>query len=155
MWQATSMVKSNPPALIARAQVEALTIEAMVLADEAETYFAGAEDAIGDDLSPELKVAFACEAFRTAQRLKALVGWLALDHDQGHGDRNGHAATWRTEAAPACDLKQLPPRARAIVAATHELCQRVAQLQRPPRLDASIASPARLLQERLQASIGG
>lgn len=147
-WQNTRMVSSVDPVVITRALVEQLTIEAMVLADEAESYFSGEEEPARAELAPELQVAFACEAFRTAARLKQLVDWLAR-----HDPRGLAVEPWPHEPAERLpEHERLPPRARAIVAATHELCERVAAL-RPRRATQPVVSPARMLQAQLEAQL--
>lgn len=146
MWQNTKMVNGAYPVAITRALLETLTIEAMVLADEAESYF-GADDEARSAFDADLSIAFACEAFRTAARLKQLVGWLA-----GHGGEPPVFAL-ADDVSDSPDFARLPAHARAIVAATHELCERVRRLQRQPEMPEVVPSPARLLQERLVASL--
>jgi hypothetical protein len=126
--------------------VEALTIEALVLADEADAYFAGdLERAERERLEPRLQIAFACEALRTSSLLKQLLDWLAQGAVES---RRPPDALARIDAL-AAEVDELPARARALAHATRALCRRVADLPRlQPACDAAI-SPARVLQHSL------
>ena len=139
------MASVAEPVAITRALVETLTIEAMVLADEAESYF-GTEPGERQALDQDLQVAFACEAFRTAARLKQLVGWLS-------GSCPATLLSIEASGPELPELPRLPARARALVAATLELCERVRRLQNQPAMPPIMISPARVLQERLVASL--
>lgn len=148
MWQARKMISSADPVAITRSRVEQLTIEAMVLADEAETYFAG-EDAL--DGADQSRVAFAAEAFRSMFVLRQALDYLARCDELDPA-----SPPFEGSLADLTDGHALPARARAIVAATRALCERVADLR--PRLPLPVpvlASPARQLQARLVASLAG
>lgn len=144
------MVNANDPVRIDRSVIEQLTIDAMLLADEAESYFGGEDDLASAELSPDLQVEFACEAFRTTTLLKQLVDRLAKP------ELASRSPTLREPAEPnLIEFSKLPPRARAIVAATRALYERVRDLdeQRALVLSEPPPSPAKQLQERLIATI--
>lgn len=146
MWHGANMVSDLEAISITRGMVEALTIEALVLADEADAYFAGDEERTERErLEPRLQVAFACEALRTSSLLKQLLDWLA------QGAVDSHRAPDALERVGPLDseVDELPARARALAQATRALCRRVALLpRRQPAPDAAI-SPARMLQHSL------
>ncbi|MFN3288097.1 MAG: DUF1465 family protein [Sphingomonadaceae bacterium] len=140
------MVKDGEAVSITRGMAEALTIEALLLADEADAYFSGEADrAERERLEPRLQVALACEALRTSSLLKLLLDWLA----QGPADRcdppEGLACT---EPLPP-EVDELPARARALAHATRALCRRVSDLPRLRPAMEPAASPARMLQSSL------
>lgn len=141
------MVSVAEPVRINRSVIEQLTIDAMLLADEAESYF-GCEEFVSADMPAELQVEFACEAFRTTATLRQLIERLTQPALVGQ--------PLREVISPLLsDQSRLPPKARAIVAATRALFDRVVELERQ-RMDAGQEpppSPARLLQDRLEASL--
>ncbi|MDT7934361.1 MAG: hypothetical protein RQ833_07135 [Sphingomonadaceae bacterium] len=141
------MAQANAPVQINRSVVEQLMVDAMLLADEAESYFAG-EDPEGG-LSVDQHVELACEAFRTVAILKGLVerlGQPALPADLEP----------LSPIPDSLDAAELPPKGRAILAATRALHERVRDFEarRSALTQFGVtASPARLLQDRLAASI--
>ena len=54
--------------------LESLYIEAMILADEARSYFD--RDQMTVNLSPEISVAFSCESLKVTTRLMHSIAWL-------------------------------------------------------------------------------
>jgi regulator of CtrA degradation len=140
------MVRDGEAVSITRGMVEALTIDALLLADEADAYFGSdADRAERERLDPRLQVALACEALRTSSLLKQLLDWLA----QGSVDER-----LPPEGLAACDplppeVEELPPRARALAHATRALCRRVSELPRLQPGPQPAVSPARLLQSSL------
>ncbi|MDO7835402.1 DUF1465 family protein [Sphingobium sp. HBC34] len=143
-----------------RRLVDGLYLEAMVMADEARTYFdAGAslDDGVADPLR---RVAFACEALKVTTRLMHIIAWLLSQRawqrgEIGDGDladekyRLGRA----THSDPALTAS-FPFAARALIDASQELYARVVRLQE--RMDLMMgqggegeAGPARALLDRL------
>src|SRR3546814_15289517 len=63
---------------IAARLIDGLYVEAMVLADEARSYFdrGGLEDR--EAMSPADRVAFSCESLKVTTRLMHVVSWLLL-----------------------------------------------------------------------------
>jgi len=144
------MVSAMEPVRINRSVLEQLAIDAMLLADEAESYFGGEEDPACATLPVELQVEFACEAFRTTALLKQLVDRLSRP------ELVGASPPLAEPGAPdSLELQKLPPRARAIVAATRALHARVRDLefQRLAAAASPLPSPARQLQAHLVASL--
>lgn len=140
--------------------VEQLYSEAMLLADEARTYFdqAGRDDRM--DLNPGARVTFACESLKVTTRIMHIVAWLLTQRavaageisaeTAGHESRRlGHAR----DSDPAA-LMSLPEAARRLIAASIDLYDRIARLEIS---DAAAPSPARelmgTLQQRLAAAV--
>ena len=143
--------------------VDGLYLEAMVMADEARSYFDGGsalDDGLGDPLR---RVAFACESLKVTTRLMHIIAWLLSQrawqrNEIGDADlmdekyRLGRAAA--TDPALAADF---PFAARSLIEASQELYTRVGRLQH--RMDIMMgpaaladASPARALFDRLQSA---
>lgn len=143
---------------IHRKLVDSLYVDAMLLADEARTYF----DVVGrgerELLEALSRVTFSCESLKVTTRLMHVIAWLLTQRavDAGElsaGDARSPAR--RLGEAPESDaetLATMPVQARTIILASMDLYRRVA------RLDASLceaeapASPARDMIQRLAAS---
>jgi regulator of CtrA degradation len=135
--------------------IDSLYTEAMVLADEARSYF----DEIGrserDGLSPIERVAFSCESLKVTTRLMHVIAWLLTrkavaageiaERDATHDSRRlGQAA----DSAPAA-IEALPETARGIVAASIDLYERIARIDRE-MIEPEADSPALGLIRRLE-----
>ena len=153
-----------------RRLVDGLYVEAMVMADEARTYFdiretaepsgnaLGGGDGAWDD--PMRRVAFACESLKVTTRLMHIIAWLLSQRAWQRGEiddiemrdekyRLGHAAG--TDPAMAASF---PFAARALIDASQDLYERVARLQERmanSRMKVE-PSPARALMERLSTA---
>lgn len=146
-----------------RRLVDSLYVEAMVMADEARSYFDGAS--VGEDMisNPLHRVAFACESLKVTTRLMHVIAWLLSQRAWQRGEiadrdladekhRLGRAA----DTAPETSA-HFPFAARSLIEASQELYARVARLQ--DRMDAMIgpthmadANPARALMDRLHSA---
>lgn len=145
-----------PRAMLMRA-VNALHIEVMVLADEACAVFsAGLED---DPLMPPaVRVGLSCEALKTTTRLMHVIAWLLtrkaiaageIREEEGAPESRRLGAAAETDAAA---LASLPEGARAIIGASIDLYERVAQIDRgleEPEPD----SPALSLIRRIERTL--
>lgn len=140
--------------------VASLYTEAMVLADEARSYFdrQGREDR--DSLDPIVRVAFSCESLKVTTRLMHVIAWLLTQRAVEAGELSPLQA--RTPArrlgdAPGTDdavVAKLPGDAAALVEASRELYARVRRLDEQG-IDGAVApqpSPARSLLSRLERS---
>jgi regulator of CtrA degradation len=139
--------------------VEALYIEAMVLADEARSYFdhQAREDRLA--LAPADRVALSCESLRVTTRLMHIIAWLLTQRAVRAGEltraeaavpgrRLGDAALVDAELLP-----RLPEAAAEIIQQSSELYARVRRLDREAIGDEAPASPARGLLSRLERSL--
>ena len=143
---------------VQRRLIQSLYVEAMVLADDARSYFDDGGREERDSLSPMARVTFSCESLKVTTRLMHVIAWLLTQRavfagelraaDAVHPSRRlGEAPN--TEASVAAEL---PPRAQRLVAASAELHRRVERLDAAQLAGAPEQSPARQMFERLALS---
>ena len=138
--------------------IDSLYVEAMVLADEARSYFDrhGREDRMA--LDPLLRVGFSCESLKVTTRLMHVIAWLLTQRAVEAGELSGaqaRAPSRRLGDAPETDealLSKLPEAARGLVQASRELYARVNRLEEGSGSVEPTASPARSLMSRLERS---
>lgn len=153
---------SLDPALHRRL-IDGLYVEAMVMADEARSYFDLRDMTEPEMDDPMRRVAFACESLKVTTRLMHIIAWLLSQRawlrgeitDADLGDekyRLGRATS--TDSSTATGF---PFAARSLIDASQELYERIARLQE--RMDHMIrrrgqaeASPARTLMDRLNTA---
>lgn len=139
--------------------VESLYTEAMLLADEARTYFDVGSRADRDLLAPFVRVGFACESLKVTTRLMHIIAWLLTQRAVEAGEistasgrrperRLGHAG----ESDPAV-VEQLPPAARALISSSVELYERVRRIDEEQLSEQPVPSPARALMGRLERDL--
>ena len=144
---------------VAAKWVDALYIEAMVLADEARSYFdtQARDDRL--DLDPADRVALSCESLRVTTRLMHVIAWLLTQRAVRAGEltRAESAVPERRlgEATPIDEslLPRLPEAAAEIIRASGELYDRVRRLDQGPLGEDAPSSPARGLLSRLERSL--
>jgi regulator of CtrA degradation len=139
--------------------VDALYVEAMVLADEARSYF----DTIGRDdrlsLDPIDRVGFSCESLKVTTRLMHVIAWLLTQRAVAAGELSraqAGEAERRLGDAPQTDrdlFPRLPETAADLVRASEELYDRVSRIDAGHFSDEPAGSPARSLLSRLQRSL--
>jgi len=139
--------------------VDALYVEAMVLADEARSYF----DTIGRDdrlsLDPIDRVGFSCESLKVTTRLMHVIAWLLTQRAVAAGELSRAQAgepERRLGEAPQTDrdlFPRLPESAADLVRASEELYDRVSRIDAGHFSDEPAGSPARSLLSRLQRSL--
>ena len=141
--------------------VDSFYTEAMLLADEARSYF---DDAGRDDramLDPFVRVNFACESLKVTTRIMHIVAWLLTQRAVESGEipfregrrperRLGHAQ----ESDPAV-VARLPETAQRLVSASSDLYARVKRLDEGSVADEPAPSPARALMGRLERGLTG
>ena len=138
--------------------IDSLYTEAMLLADEARSYFDkhGRDDRL--TLDPIVRVSFSCESLKVTTRLMHVIAWLLtqraveageLTHSQSRrpARRLGNAA----ESDPLL-LSKLPEGALHLVQASTELFARVKRLDEGSASGEPTPSPARSLMSRLERS---
>jgi len=137
--------------------IDSLYVEAMVLADEARSYF----DSRGRDerlaLDPMVRVGFSCESLKVTTRLMHIIAWLMTQRAVEAGELS-HAQARRPVRrlgnAPDSDealVAQLPRDAVQLIEASRDLYARIKRLEEGGL--APQASPARSLMSRLERSI--
>jgi regulator of CtrA degradation len=138
--------------------VDSLYVEAMVLADEARSYFDrhGREERLA--LDPLVRVGFSCESLKVTTRLMHVVAWLLTQRAVDAGElspqqartpsrRLGDAA----ESDPAL-LDKMPEAAMSLIQASLDLYARVQRLEEGSFVPEPQSSPARSLLSRLERS---
>jgi len=140
---------------IHRRLIDQLYVEAMVLADEARTYFDEDGRAERESLSPVERVGFSCESLKVTTRLMHVIAWLLTQRAVAAGELRPNEAldpSRRLGDAPRTDeaaAAALPLRARLLIMASSDLHRRIARLDRPDHADHAVPSPARAMQQRL------
>jgi len=128
--------------------IDALYIEALVLADEARTYFEEDCKSERDGLAPKARVQFSCEAIKVTTRLMHVITWLLSARASADTYFGQIAAVPPT---PTATLAVLPSAARTLITTSQSLYERVARLDTmAPRV--TTTSPARALIAQLDAA---
>ncbi len=138
--------------------VDGLYVEAMVLADEARSYFDthGRDDRLA--LDPVDRVGFSCESLKVTTRLMHVIAWLLTQRAVAAGELSrvqAGDAERRLGTAPETDaalFPRLPQAAAELVQASEDLYGRIARLDAGGFAEGPAGSPARSLLNRLQRS---
>ncbi|MBV9527427.1 DUF1465 family protein [Sphingomonas sp.] len=141
--------------------IDSLYTEAMVLADEARSYFDDAGREERALLDPFARVGFACESLKVTTRVMHIVAWLLtqraiesgeIEHPGGRRPerRLGHA-----ESSDPMVVAQLPEGARRLIQASADLYARVQRIDDGSFEPEAVPSPARALMGRLERGLGG
>lgn len=145
-----------------RRLVDGLYLEAMVMADEARSYFDLRENSEEID-DPLRRVSFACESLKVTTRLMHIIAWLLSQRAWQRGeiaDADLSDEKYRLGRATGTDdevAATFPFAARALIDASQELYDRVSRLQDSmdrmarPRAQ-QMPSPARALMDRLNTA---
>jgi regulator of CtrA degradation len=132
--------------------------EAMLLADEARTYFDEAGRVEREALDPLIRVSFSCESLKVTTRLMHVIAWLLTQRAVQAGELRARDAldpARRLGDAPITDaalLAMLPTRAREMIGASTDLHRRVALMDEAQDMPAVIASPVRSMQKRIASA---
>jgi regulator of CtrA degradation len=151
----------QPQARITSRLIDSLYTEAMLLADEARSYFDDAGRDERSTLEPFARVGFACESLKVTTRIMHIVAWLLTQRAIESGEiasREGRRPERRLGHAQDTDpavLAVLPPSAKKLIGSSVDLYARVRRLDEGG-LEAEVAqSPARALMGRLERGFGG
>lgn len=150
------MEQSNRRAFITPKLVDSLYVEAMVLADEARSYFDVEAEADRGRMAPDLRVHFACESLRVTTRLMHIIAWLLTQRAVTAGELSAVQAREpdrRLGEAPESDpllARTFPEAARELIRVSQELYGRVRRLDRLSGEPMPASSPARSLMSRLE-----
>jgi len=138
--------------------VDSLYVEAMVLADEARSYFDSAARDDRLDLDPIDRVGFSCESLRVTTRLMHVIAWLLTQRAVTAGELSkaqAGEAERRLGPAQLSDvalLSRLPEQAADLIRASEELYERVRRIDDSSFAEDAGSGPARSLISRLQRS---
>ena len=138
--------------------IDSLYVEAMVLADEARSYFDrnGREDRLA--LDPIARVGFSCESLKVTTRLMQIIAWLLTQRAIEAGELSRtQARTPARRLGEAADsdpavIEKLPAGAASLVYASQELYARVRRLDEGSGQAEPQSSPALSLLNRLERS---
>jgi regulator of CtrA degradation len=138
--------------------IDGLYVEAMVLADEARSYFdsGGRDDRLA--LDPLDRVGFSCESLKVTTRLMHVIAWLLTQRAVAAGELDrAQAGAAERRLGPAADTDEalaarLPDAAADLIRASEELYGRVSRLDQGSFAEDREGSPARSLFNRLQRS---
>jgi regulator of CtrA degradation len=151
----------GPQARITSRLIDSLYTEAMLLADEARSYFDDAGRDERSTLEPFARVGFACESLKVTTRIMHIVAWLLTQRAIESGEiptRDGRRAERRLGHAQDSDravVDQLPPSARRLITSSADLYARVKRIDEGT-LDTEVPqSPARALMGRLERGLSG
>ena len=151
------MILTTDPA-IQRRLIDALYVEAMVLADEARSYFDESGRGDRDALDPFVRVTFSCESLKITTRLMHVIAWLLTQRAVDAGElrpRDALDPSRRMGESPTTDgdvIAVLPARAQALVAGSMDLHRRVLRLDLVQAAPEPRNSPARSMQLRLSSA---
>lgn len=135
--------------------INALYVEAMVLADEARAYFDLHSRESRDQMTPLQRVSFSCESLKVTTRLMHVVAWLLTQRaiaENAPAHRSHGTQEHRLGNAAPTDhivIAALPELARELVVASSELYLRVQRLDQQLISDGPRTSPVKSLQSRL------
>ena len=151
----------QPQVRITSRLIDSLYTEAMLLADEARSYF---DDAGRDEratLHPFARVGFACESLRVTTRIMHIVAWLLTQRAIESGEIpmiDGRRPERRLGNAQESDpevVSQLPEAAQKLINSSSDLYARVKRIDEG-NVEAEVPqSPARALMGRLERGLGG
>jgi regulator of CtrA degradation len=153
--------KPGPQVRITSRLIDSLYTEAMLLADEARSYFdeAGRDDRAS--LEPFARVGFACESLKVTTRIMHIVAWLLTQRAIESGEiplldgrrperRLGHAQDSDTAV-----VTQLPDAAQRLINASADLYARIKRIDEGGLEMEAPQSPARALMGRLERGLTG
>lgn len=140
--------------------IDSLYVEAMVLADEARSYFDEGGRVEREALDPMTRVGFSCESLKVTTRLMHIIAWLLTQRAVDNGEMlPGEALdpSRRLGPPPESDMAlidRLPPQAREIVDTSIDLFRRTARLDDViAQGNGAATSPVLTMLERLAYSI--
>jgi regulator of CtrA degradation len=136
--------------------IDSLYTEAMLLADEARSYFdrGGRDDRL--ELDPLLRVGFSIESLKVTTRLMHIIAWLLTQRaiETGEIARSEPGRTERQLGdAPTSDpdaIARLPESALQLIRASQELFARVGRIDQSSGQLEPQPNPARSLLNRLE-----
>jgi regulator of CtrA degradation len=150
---------SQPEARITSRLIDSLYTEAMLLADEARSYFDDMGRNDRSTLDPFARVGFACESLKVTTRIMHIVAWLLTQRaiDSGEiplsGGRRPERRLGNAQDSDAAIVVQLPEAAQRLIGASVDLYARIQRIDEgnldPPQ------SPARALMGRLERGLTG
>jgi regulator of CtrA degradation len=149
----------QPQVRITSRLIDSLYTEAMLLADEARSYF---DDAGRDErqmLDPFARVGFACESLKVTTRIMHIVAWLLTQRAIESGEiasiegRRPERRLGNAQDSDPVIVEELPQSARQLIQASAELYARVKRIDEGTLETEVPQSPARALMGRLERGL--
>ena len=141
--------------------IDSLYTEAMLLADEARSYFDDVGRNDRTSLEPFARVGFACESLKVTTRIMHIVAWLLTQRAIESGEiplRDGRRPDRRLGYAQESDpevVAQLPESAQRLINSSADLYARVKRIDEGVLEVEVPQSPARALMGRLERGLTG
>lgn len=139
--------------------IDSLYTEAMLLADEARSYF----DDCGRDeraaLEPFARVGFACESLKVTTRIMHIVAWLLTQRAIESGEiamvegRRPERHLGHAQDSDSAVIEQMPEAARHLINSSVDLYARVKRINEGHSEIEPAQSPARALMGRLERDL--
>jgi regulator of CtrA degradation len=161
LWPMDESDLPEPQARTTSRLIDSLYTEAMLLADEARSYFDDAGRDERSTLEPFARVGFACESLKVTTRIMHIVAWLLTQRAIESGEiagREGRRPERRLGNAQDSDpaiVAQLPDAARKLITASVDLYARVQRIDEGTVETEMPQSPARALMGRLERGLVG
>ena len=141
--------------------IDSLYTEAMLLADEARSYFDDAGRDERQSLEPFVRVGFACESLKVPTRIMHIVAWLLTQRAIESGEiatiegRRPERRLGNAQDSDPLVVNQLPPAAQRLINSSADLYARIKRIDEG-HMEADVPqSPARALMGRLERGLGG
>ena len=151
----------QPQVRITSRLIDSLYTEAMLLADEARSYFDDAGRDERQTLEPFARVGFACESLKVTTRIMHIVAWLLTQRAIESGEipliegRRPERRLGNAQNSDPAVVKQLPASAQRLINASADLYARIKRIDEGSLEPEVPQSPARALMGRLERGLGG
>lgn len=138
--------------------VDSLYTEAMLLADEARSYFDEIGRADRNTLTPIERVAFSCESLKVTTRLMHVIAWLLTRKAIAAGEireddgKSGQRRLGQAVETDPSTIESLPAHARELIVASLDLYVRVARIDQD-MVEPEPDSPALGLIRRIERTL--
>jgi regulator of CtrA degradation len=151
----------QPQVRITSRLIDSLYTEAMLLADEARSYFDDAGRDERQSLEPFARVGFACESLKVTTRIMHIVAWLLTQRAIESGEipmlegRRPERRLGNAQDSDPAVVNQLPPAAQRLINSSADLHARIKRIDEGTVESEIPQSPARALMGRLERGLGG
>jgi len=145
-------MSATPAPAVTAKLINALYIEAMVLADEARAYFDLHSRNSRNQMTPLQRVGFSCESLKVTTRLMHVIAWLLTQRaiaESAPPVASQHQPLGLVTDSDTSAIVALPQEAQQLINASAELYRRVKRLEQQLASQLPMASPARRLHSRL------
>jgi len=138
--------------------IDALYTEAMLLADEARSYFESGRFHENSDPDNRLAVSFSCESLKVTTRLMHCIAWL-LNQKALHNGELTAGEVWNHDRALGCApvtdqlmVERFPAEARQIIRTSEELFDRLQRLSTSLEQEMEVESAVQDMFRRLKSA---